>query len=236
MYKRQDLAGIKPHAHAPHQQAISTPHNHLNTRSDRINNSAPRVPLTGDAVFPRLEPHTHQQTLPTPINGLNAFPDGANKSVPRVPLTDGAASPHLEPRVPLTAGAASPHLEPNASTPRNTNPNSKAPQTAPPPQNPKTLAPLPTNPNDSTTNTQPNSPLMAHPIPAPPRQITYTSPHIQTHENPQQPSHRPTAQLIPRSHFEDKVSSGADSNVRLGPYTSTRPKRQPNWMKDFIIG
>jgi len=120
-----DLAVIEPHAHAPHQQAISMPHNHINTRSDRINSSVPRVPLTSGAVSPRLEPHVHQQTLPTPLNCLNTLPDGANSSVPRVPLTDGAASPRLEP---------------NASAPRNTNPNPEATQTTPLSQNPNAPA------------------------------------------------------------------------------------------------
>jgi len=65
-----------------------------------------------------------------------------------------------------------------------------------------------------------------------------TPPHSPTNSQvaQTQPPDSPIAQLTPELHFEDKVSSAVDSNVRVGPYISTRPRKQPVWMKDFIIG
>ncbi|KAK7348411.1 hypothetical protein VNO80_22967 [Phaseolus coccineus] len=77
-----------------------------------------------------------------------------------------------------------------------------------------------THSNSATTTTKPKAPLKAQFTAAPPSQSPYTPPNAQLDRT--QPNFSPTAQLNPSLHFEDKVLSRADSNVRMGPYTSTR--------------
>jgi len=54
--------------YVPYEQRLSTPHNYLNTHLTRAKGSVPRVPLTGGANSPCLEPSANVQDFPTNIN------------------------------------------------------------------------------------------------------------------------------------------------------------------------
>ena len=223
------LPDLEPNAHAPPTKPTHMPNSNLHTPSHTSKDEVPRVRSCASINASQgLEPNTHvpHQQILHPPNHPHKTPHYEPKA--------------REPRNHITKGTSSKGFEPSAGTENLLTPNPNVREALPSP-NPKTTPHSPNPYAQAVTLDIPNKPNMPPPaqLPfAPQYHYRNTPPHSPTNSQvtQTQPPDSPIAQLNPELHFEDKVSSAADSNVRVGPYISTRSRKQPVWMKDFIIG
>jgi len=211
---------VEPHGHEPLTHVPTPPFtatliHKLYTPLGSTSRGTTRVSDRSAApAFSDLEPNANKVFLkPTHPNPNAVAAHSANPSLTATPPHQPAIQAQL------------PHAHPkgtNAPAAPTTNPSVV---TAPPSQSYTQAHLRLTRSNTSPYSSEPTSQLKAQHQFTPPAKFPISPPNAQD-----------TAQQTPRLHFEDKVPPEADSNVSTRNYTSRRPKKQPNWMQDFILG